>query len=84
MAFHLTDSLDSHSTRQLGPHHSLSLSSRGAHATRVVTGVALLAGIGSAKADSISIGFEPPRTVGSINGQNDWGGQNPPGTPHQY
>ena len=50
----------------------------------LLVGATLLAGIGSAKADSISIGFEPPRTVGSINGQNDWGGQNPPGTPHQY
>src|SRR3989442_15469453 len=33
-------------------------------------------------ADSSSINFEPPAySPGSIQGQNGWGGQNPPGIP---
>jgi hypothetical protein len=47
----------------------------------LILGAALLAGIGSARADSISIGFEPPYTPGSIDGQQGWGGQFPPGIP---
>ena len=47
----------------------------------LMAGAALLAAIGSARADSISIGFEPPYTPGSINAQQGWGGQNPPGIP---
>src|SRR5262249_53671420 len=46
-----------------------------------MVGAALLAAIGSARADSISIGFEPPYAPGSINAQQGWGGQNPPGIP---
>lgn len=38
--------------------------------------------IGLAYADSKAINFEAPAyTTGSINGQNGWGGQNPPGIP---
>ena len=34
------------------------------------------------RADSIVINFEPPAYhIGSIDGQNGWGGQNPPGIP---
>jgi hypothetical protein len=41
---------------------------------------ALLAASATARADSLTIGFEnPPYTVGSIDGQDNWGGQNPPG-----
>ena len=38
--------------------------------------------IGFAHADSNAINFEAPAySTGSINGQNGWGGQNPPGIP---
>jgi hypothetical protein len=38
--------------------------------------------IGSSYADTKGINFESPAyTTGSINGQNGWGGQNPPGIP---
>ena len=38
-----------------------------------------LAGAAPAGADSLSIGFEPPAySPGSIDGQDGWGGQNPP------
>ena len=40
----------------------------------------VLGGVAAARADSLSIGFEnPPYTAGSIDGQDNWGGQNPPG-----
>ncbi|MEO6025747.1 MAG: hypothetical protein ABIR79_02630 [Candidatus Binatia bacterium] len=36
----------------------------------------------SGRADSVSVDFEPPSyTTGSINSQNGWGGQTPPGIP---
>src|SRR5258705_2965874 len=46
--------------------------------------VAVAAGIMAvmiAYADSLAINFENPYTPGSINGQQGWGGQNPPGIP---
>src|SRR6516164_8403012 len=51
---------------------------------RTVAAVLLSAAAGavatSAWADSISIGFEGPSyTIGSLDGQNGWGGQTPPG-----
>ncbi len=50
--------------------------------TALIVGAALLAGIGSARADSISVDFESPAyNVGSIDGQDGWGGQTPPGIP---
>jgi hypothetical protein len=42
-------------------------------------GAALLVGIGSARADSISVDFEPPAYhTGSIDMQNGWGGRTRP------
>src|SRR6185503_13785084 len=41
---------------------------------------ALLAAGATARADSLTIGFEnPPYVTGSIDGQDGWGGQTPPG-----
>jgi hypothetical protein len=43
-------------------------------------GATLLAAATTARADSIAIDFEnPPYVLGSIDGQDGWGGQNPPG-----
>jgi hypothetical protein len=45
-------------------------------------GAVLLARLGSARADSISVNFESPDYhTGSIDTQQGWGGQNPPGIP---
>ena len=47
----------------------------------ILTSVLLLGALAErAFADSITVGFEAPGySVGSISGQNGWGGQNPPG-----
>jgi parallel beta-helix repeat protein len=49
--------------------------------TAFVVGAILLAGLGSARGDSISVNFDAGYAPGSIDGQNGWGGQNPPGIP---
>src|SRR5215470_5687368 len=44
--------------------------------------LAIVASSTRAFGDSRTIGFEnPPYTTGSIDGQDGWGGQNPPGIP---
>jgi hypothetical protein len=49
---------------------------------RTIVGIAALVGAASVHADTFSTSFEAPDyTIGSIDMQNGWGGQNPPGIP---